>query len=87
MPKPRKTQVKKIKAPKLVRRVEEDYSYSSTQLFHETFPFTLKHIKSEDKKVCYFQCKEHMDKYIERSKMTKKEYKIEKTEPKNEEET
>lgn len=85
MPKSRKTQTKKIKAPKLVRRVEEEFSFALP--FHETFPFTLKHLKSTDKKVCYFECKEHMDKYIERSKMTKKEYKIEKTQPKDEEET
>lgn len=85
MPKSRKTQIAKIKAPKLVRRVEEEFF--SALPFHETFPFTLKHLKSSEKKVCYFQCKEHMEKYIERSKMTKKEYKIEETQPKDEEET
>lgn len=85
MPKSRKTQTKKIKAPKLVRRVEEEFS--STLPFHETFPFTLKHLDPKEKKVCYFQCKEHMDKYIERSKLKKKEYKIEETHPKDEEET
>lgn len=84
MPKPRKAQVKKISPPKLIRRVEENVSFDLP--FHETFPFTLKHLNPKEKKVCYFVCKEHMDKYIERSKMTKKEYKIEKTLPKVDEE-
>lgn len=50
--------------------------------FHETFPITLKYLKSEEKKVCYFQCKDHLEKYLERSKLKKNEYKIEKTVPK-----
>lgn len=40
----------------------------------EGFPYTLTH-KSE-KRVCHFQCKEHVDKYIERHKLKKKDYEL-----------
>lgn len=82
MPRPKRAAKKSVKAPKLVKRVEDTTSAPSS--FHETFPFTLRHLKTDDKKVCYFQCKEHMEKYIERSGMKRKEYKIEKTEKKEE---
>lgn len=36
------------------------------------FPFRLDH-KTENK-VCWFQCQEHMDKYIQRHKLTTKDY-------------
>ena len=81
MPRSKRTTRKKtVKAPKMIKRVEEETI--APQSFHETFPLTLKHLKSEDKKVCYFQCKEHMDKYILRSGMKKREYKVEETKPK-----
>ena len=81
MPSPkRKSRKTTVKASKMIKRVEEETI--APQSFHETFPLTLKHLKSEDKKVCYFQCKEHMDKYILRSGMKKREYKVEETKPK-----
>lgn len=86
MPRPKRTVRKTVKAPKLVKKVEDIESTPSTSSFHETFPFTLRHLKSEDKKVCYFQCKEHMEKYISRSGMKKTEYKIEETKEKESEE-
>ena len=76
----RKSRKTTVKAPKMIKRVEEETI--APQSFHETFPLTWKHLKSEDKKVCYFQCKEHMDKYILRSGMKKREYKVEETKPK-----
>lgn len=52
--------------------------------FHETFPikFTHKQKGIEEMKVCYFQCEEHMEKYIKRYSLKKSWYKITKT-PKN----
>jgi hypothetical protein len=52
-----------------------------TLSFHETFPLTLVHKDGKDEKVCFFVCKEHLDKYISRYKLNKKDYKISKTEP------
>ena len=52
--------------------------------FHETFPikFTHKQKDMKEMKVCYFQCEEHMKKYIKRYGLRKNAYKISKT-PKN----
>jgi hypothetical protein len=74
----------KTKTVSPVKKLGDDIIISEP--FHEVFPYTLKHLKSDDKKVCYFQCEEHMKKYIERSNLNKKEYKIESTEPRNNEE-
>lgn len=74
----------KVKPTKSIKRVEDELVF--TEPFHEVFPYTLKHLKSDDKKVCYFQCEEHMKKYIERAKLNKKEYKIVSTEPRTNEE-
>ena len=83
MPRSKRTTRKTtVKAPKMIKRVEEETI--APQSFHETFPLTLRHLKSKEKKVCYFQCEEHMDKYIQRSGMKKREYKIEDTKPKDE---
>jgi len=49
--------------------------------FHEFFPLTLVHKDRNQEKVCYFVCQEHLDKYISRYKLNKKDYKISKTEP------
>ena len=38
------------------------------------FPFRLDH--KTEKKVCWFQCQEHMDKYIQRHKLTTKDYTV-----------
>jgi hypothetical protein len=84
MPRSKRTIRKTVKAPTLVKKVEDITLEPSS--FHETFPFTLKHLKSDDKKVCYFQCKEHMEKYIERSGLKKKEYAVEETKEKEKEE-
>lgn len=49
--------------------------------FHETFPLTLVHKDLNQEKVCYFVCQEHLDKYLSRYKLKKKDYKVSKTEP------
>ena len=47
--------------------------------FHLVFPLTLEHDDGKDTKVCYFQCKEHLDKYVKRYKI--KNPKVTKTVP------
>lgn len=49
--------------------------------FHETFPLKLVHKDGKEDKVCYFVCEEHLDKYISRYNLKKKDCKISKTEP------
>jgi len=39
---------------------------------HETFPFRLDH--KNEKRVCWFQCIEHAEKYIIRYSLTSKDY-------------
>jgi hypothetical protein len=73
----RKKQPSKIK-PKLVETVKSE---GDTSLFHEVFPLTLEYLNDKDKKICYFQCKEHLDSYVKRNKLNKKQYKLSKTLP------
>lgn len=72
---------KKRKAPAKVRPPKNNIKIEApSQPFHITFPFTLLH--KEEKKLCYFLDEVHMKKYIERYKLTSKDYKITKTTPK-----
>lgn len=50
--------------------------------FHIMLPLTLRYQDGKDEKVCYFQCQEHLDKYIERYKLKPKTYTVTKTQPK-----
>lgn len=43
---------------------------------HETFPFRLDH--KDEKRVCWFQCYEHAEKYITRYSLTSKDYTLKK---------
>jgi hypothetical protein len=46
---------------------------------HSMFPFKLIHKEGKelkDTKICYFQCQNHVDKYIERSKFKSKDYQL-----------
>lgn len=52
--------------------------------FHESFPLTLTFKEDKEKKVCYFQCKEHLDSYIKRYKLKKSSISIEKTKEREE---
>jgi hypothetical protein len=76
MRKKKTTKVKPVSKRKELRQIEYEVAP-----FHETFPFTLSHKKDKEKKVCYFQCKEHMDSYIKKSKLSIKDIKIEDTIP------
>ena len=49
--------------------------------FHEFFPLTLVHTEQKQEKICYFVCKEHLNKYVSRYNLNKKDYTITKTEP------
>lgn len=50
--------------------------------FHEVFPIKLEHLDKSinEKKVCYFQCKEHLESYLKRYKLKKGKYAISETE-------
>lgn len=41
---------------------------------YDMFPYRLDH--KTEKKVCWFQCQEHLDKYIERHNLTTKDYTV-----------
>jgi len=43
---------------------------------HETFPFRLDH--QDEKRVCWFQCYAHAEKYITRYSLTSKDYTLKK---------
>lgn len=49
--------------------------------FHEAFPITLILKEDKDKKICCFQCKDHLDLYIKKHKLKKNSFIIEKTKP------
>ena len=69
---------KKVQPPKDVTS-----SIIETAPFHITFPITLIHKEGKSVKYCYFQVKEHLEKYIKRLKLKPKDYKIEETQPRN----
>ena len=49
----------------------------STELFpYETFPIRLEFGEKKNTTVSYFQCQEHLDKYLERYKLDKRTIKI-----------
>lgn len=64
------------------KRKETKQVIFQSPTFHESFPFTLFHKEDKEKKVCYFQCKEHMDSYMKRGKLNIKDVVIEDTVPK-----
>ena len=39
---------------------------------YDLFPFRLEHPDEKEKKVCWFQCEEHLEKYIARYKIKKR---------------
>ena len=49
----------------------------STDLFpYETFPIRLEFGEKKNTTICHFQCQEHLDKYLERSKLDKRTIKL-----------
>jgi hypothetical protein len=48
---------------------------STTEKFpYATFPFRLDLIDGKDKRVCWFECQAHVDKFIKQHKLKKKDY-------------
>lgn len=43
---------------------------------HSQFPVRLEHMEGSDKKICFFQNKGHLQKYIDRAKMKKNQYEV-----------
>jgi len=64
-PKPKATTEPKPKPLK----VKEDFP-------HIGFPYRLEYMEDKDKKICFFQCENHMDKHITRHKLNRKTCKI-----------
>jgi len=67
---------KKIVPPKEVKE-----TIIETAPFHLIFPFTLIHKEGTALKYCYFQVKEHLDKYVHRHQLKSKDFKVEITKP------
>lgn len=43
--------------------------YEDFRFPYETFPICIQHYDSDNFKICWFQCIDHMDKYIKRHKL------------------
>jgi len=48
-----------------------------TKFPYETMPFRLEHKEGKQTKVCFFACKEHLEKYLTRAKLSPKDCKVE----------
>ena len=72
------------KVDKKQELIDSGFVGQEESTFHETFPIKFEHKQKglKEMKVCYFQCEEHMQKYIKRYGLRKNAYKISKT-PKN----
>lgn len=49
---------------------------STVDFPYDTFPIKLSHKEGKGTKVCYFSCDDHLKKYLERSKLKKKDYTV-----------
>jgi len=49
--------------------------------FYPGFPIRIQHIDRTDKKTCWFQCHDHLDKYLTRNKLGPKDYTVEYQDP------
>ncbi len=50
---------------------------TATELFpYETFPIRLEFGEKKNTTICFFECKEHLDKYLERYKLNKRTIKL-----------
>lgn len=48
---------------------------STTEKFpHSSFPFRIDLTEGKDKRVCWFECQAHVDKFIKQHKLKKKDY-------------
>jgi hypothetical protein len=42
---------------------------------YDSFPYRLEHREGKTKKICYFECEEHLNKYVSKNKLKKRQYK------------
>ena len=47
---------------------------TSEKFPYPTFPFRLELNEGKDKRVCWFECEEHVDRFLKRHKLKKKDY-------------
>ena len=48
---------------------------SATEKFpYSTFPFRLELVDGKDKRVCWYECQEHVDRFLKRHQLKKKDY-------------
>lgn len=47
-----------------------------TDFPYSNFPIKLVHAEGKNKKTCWFQSQNHLDKYLERSKLKPKDYEV-----------
>ena len=50
----------------------------NTEFPYEKFCYRLEYTECKEKRICWFECKEHLDKHILRYKLKKKDIKISK---------
>jgi hypothetical protein len=48
----------------------------STEFPYENFRYRLEYNETKEKRICWFECKEHLDKYISRHKLKKKDINV-----------
>ena len=48
--------------------------YEDFRFPYETFPICIQHYDSDNFKICWFQCIDHMDKYIKRHKLKQPDF-------------
>jgi hypothetical protein len=73
--------VKPTSKRKLPDKIKTENHYDLPP-FHISFPLTLDLVNDPEKRKCFFQCKEHLDTYLKRHNLKKKDYKVSKTSPK-----
>lgn len=49
---------------------------STVDFPYDMFPIKLTHKEGKGSKVCYFSCDDHLNKYLDRSKLKKKDYAV-----------
>ena len=64
-----KPKVKKVENTQVIKPTNDLSKFP-----YETFPYRLEHFEGKGKKVCWFSHESHVHKYIERHKLTKKDY-------------
>jgi hypothetical protein len=56
---------------------------TDVQFPYDGFPYKLQHADKKDNRICYFECKEHLDKYISKNNLKKKDIILEYKKSKN----